>query len=131
MYSEIVQEPQFYLDAPNGFYPEATSFIITGEYLEYLCAALHTKTVTCFFKTYYAGGGLGEKGYRYKKAFLENLPIVTIDETMNKMFISKINKIQKLASEHKSTLVLDNELNDMIVKLYNLSNDEINFIKSQ
>ena len=27
------------------------------------------------FKNYYAGGGLGEKGIRYKKAFLNNLPI--------------------------------------------------------
>ena len=75
MYSEIVREPQFYLDNDGEIFPEATSFIMTGEHLEYLYHLLHSKTATYFFKTFYAGGGLGETGYRYKKAFLENLPV--------------------------------------------------------
>ncbi|MDR0872023.1 MAG: hypothetical protein LBN27_00960 [Prevotellaceae bacterium] len=75
MYSEIVREPQFYFDKQGEFFPEATTFIMTGENLEFLYHALHTKAVTYFFKTFYAGGGLGEEGYRYKKKFLENLPV--------------------------------------------------------
>ncbi|MDD2245549.1 MAG: hypothetical protein PHI70_03300 [Proteiniphilum sp.] len=35
VYSEIVREPQFYLDNEGRFFPEATTFIMTGEYLEY------------------------------------------------------------------------------------------------
>ncbi|MGL2449598.1 DUF7149 domain-containing protein [Helicobacter pylori] len=79
VYGEIVQEPRFYLD--NGecelgyFYAEATSFILTGEHLRYLLGMLHSKLITFAFKTFYAGGGLGESGYRYKKAFIERLPI--------------------------------------------------------
>lgn len=79
VYGEIVQEPRFYLD--NGecelgvFYAEATSFILTGEHLHYLLGMLHSQLVTFAFKTFYAGGGLGESGYRYKKAFIERLPI--------------------------------------------------------
>ncbi|GAA7001607.1 class I SAM-dependent DNA methyltransferase [Helicobacter pylori] len=70
VYGEIVQEPRFYLD--NGecelgyFYAEATSFILTGEHLRYLLGMLHSKLITFAFKTFYAGGGLGESGYRYK-----------------------------------------------------------------
>ena len=75
MYSEIVREPQLYLDLDGEFYPEATVFIMTGEHLGFLYHVLHTKTVTFLFKTFYAGGGLGETGYRYKKAFLEKLPV--------------------------------------------------------
>lgn len=77
VYGEIVQEPRFYLD--NGecelgsFYAEATSFILTGEHLRYLLGMLHSKLITFAFKTFYAGGGLGESGYRYKKAFIERL----------------------------------------------------------
>ncbi len=84
VYGEIVQEPRFYLD--NGecglgyFYAEATSFILTGEYLRYLLGMLHSKLITFAFKTFYAGGGLGESGYRYKKAFIERLPIPQITE---------------------------------------------------
>lgn len=84
VYGEIVQEPRFYLD--NGecelgvFYAEATSFILTGEHLRYLLGMLHSKLITFAFKTFYAGGGLGESGYRYKKAFIERLPIPQITE---------------------------------------------------
>ncbi len=78
VYGEIVQEPRFYLD--NGecelgyFYAEATSFILIGEHLRYLLGMLHSKLITFAFKTFYAGGGLGESGYRYQKAFIERLP---------------------------------------------------------
>lgn len=75
IYSEIVQEPQFFFDKEGKFIPEATTFIMVGEYLEYLYDVLHSKIATYIFKTFYAGGGLGNGGYRYKKAFLELLPI--------------------------------------------------------
>src|SRR5699024_3272015 len=72
MYSEIVREPQFFLDNKGEFYPEATTFIITGnENLENLTFLLNSKLITYFFRKFYAGGGLGKKGIRYKKAFLE------------------------------------------------------------
>ena len=83
MYSEIVKEPQFYLD--NGefkfgsFYAEATSFILSGNEnfthsLHYLLGILHSKLITYAFKEFYAGGGLGESGYRYKKAIFRATP---------------------------------------------------------
>ena len=48
--------------------------MISGEHLKYLTAFLNSKTITFCFKTFYAGGELVGK-YRYKKSFLENLPI--------------------------------------------------------
>ncbi len=74
MYSEIVRHPQFYSDT-EGFYIQATSFLMTGKSMKYICGLLNSKPVTYFFKQWYASGGLGEEGYRYKKAFLENLPL--------------------------------------------------------
>ncbi|EAL5117017.1 class I SAM-dependent DNA methyltransferase, partial [Campylobacter coli] len=71
VYSEIVRKPQFYLDTKLNFYAEATSFILTGENLKYLIAFLNNDFVAFIFKTFYAGGNLGENGFRYKKAFLE------------------------------------------------------------
>ena len=74
MYSEIVRKPQFYLDNEN-FVPEATTFILTGEHIDSLVQYLNSSIVAWIFKTYYAGGGLGSEGFRYKKQFLINLPI--------------------------------------------------------
>ncbi|SUP95248.1 TaqI-like C-terminal specificity domain [Weeksella virosa] len=110
MYSEIVREPQFYLDKNGEFFAEATSFIMTGEHLEYLYHLLNSKTATYFFKTFYAGGSLGNEGFRYKKAFLEKLPIPINNENI------EINK--------------DNA-NDVIFKLYKLDTSEIEFLENQ
>ena len=74
LYSEIVRSPQFYLDIKR-FVPEATTFIISGEHLDALVQYLNSSVVAWIFKTFYAGGGLGEDGFRYKKQFLINLPI--------------------------------------------------------
>ncbi|HEA8014371.1 TPA: Eco57I restriction-modification methylase domain-containing protein, partial [Campylobacter coli] len=65
VYSEIVRKPQFYLDVNLNFYAEATSFILTGENLKYLIAFLNNDFVAFIFKTFYAGGNLGENGFRY------------------------------------------------------------------
>ena len=75
MYAEIVQKPKFYLDKNGEFYPEATTFILTGEHVDYLERILNSNITHFIFETFYAGGGLGEHGTRYKKVFLENLPI--------------------------------------------------------
>ncbi|EJF7375392.1 Eco57I restriction-modification methylase domain-containing protein, partial [Campylobacter coli] len=64
VYSEIVRKPQFYLDTKLNFYAEATSFILTGENLKYLIAFLNNDFVAFIFKTFYAGGNLGENGFR-------------------------------------------------------------------
>ncbi|MDB8629575.1 TaqI-like C-terminal specificity domain-containing protein [Streptococcus mutans] len=77
LFSEIVNSPKFYLDKTKKFVPEATAFLISGENktLEYLLDWLNSYTISYIFKKFYAGGSLGDKGYRYKKEFLLKLPI--------------------------------------------------------
>ena len=84
IYSEIVSSPQFNVDF-DGVYPDASVFIITGSNIKYLTALLNSKPVSYFFKTFYAGGELVGK-YRYKKAFLQNLPIPIPKEIIKSMF---------------------------------------------
>ena len=78
MFSEIVRSPQFYLDTEKHFVPEATAFILCSEdynLLKTLIDWLNSPVLGNIFKVFYAGGGLGDTGYRYKKKFLQNLPI--------------------------------------------------------
>ncbi len=138
VYGEIVQEPRFYLD--NGecelgfFYAEATSFILTGEHLHYLLGMLHSKLITFAFKTFYAGGGLGESGYRYKKAFIERLPIPQITEK-NQELADKITDGAKqiLALKEKdpkaNTQKLEKEIDALVYQLYHLTDEEIKIIE--
>ncbi len=138
VYGEIVQEPRFYLD--NGecelgyFYAEATSFILTGEHLHYLLGMLHSKLITFAFKTFYAGGGLGESGYRYKKAFIERLPIPQITP-QNQKLADKITDGAKAILEAKekdpkaNTQKLEKEIDTLVYQLYHLTDEEIKTIE--
>ncbi|GAA8800886.1 class I SAM-dependent DNA methyltransferase [Helicobacter pylori] len=138
VYGEIVQEPRFYLD--NGecelgyFYAEGTSFILTGEHLRYLLGMLHSKLITFAFKTFYAGGGLGESGYRYKKAFIERLPIPKITP-QNQELAHKITDCAQAILEAKekdpkaNTQKLEKEIDALVYQLYNLTDEEIKIIE--
>ena len=48
---------------------------MTGSHLDYICHLLNSNLIAFIFKKFYAGGGLGEEGYRYKKQFIEKLPL--------------------------------------------------------
>ena len=113
VYSEIVKMPQFYLDKSEHFMIEATSFIMTGEHLDYLIHLLNSKIVSYIFKRFYSGGGLGKKAFRYKKAFLTNLPIPKYDDSYQKLF-SCSEKIE-----------------EDIAMLYGLDKEEIEFINRE
>ncbi|QTP02597.1 class I SAM-dependent DNA methyltransferase [Helicobacter pylori] len=138
VYGEIVQEPRFYLD--NGecglgyFYAEATSFILTGEHLRYLLGMLHSKLITFAFKTFYAGGGLGESGYRYKKAFIERLPIPKItpeNQELADKIIALVDKIlqAKVKDPKANTQGLEKEIDALVYQLYHLTDEEIKTIE--
>ncbi|GAA7360282.1 class I SAM-dependent DNA methyltransferase [Helicobacter pylori] len=140
VYGEIVQEPRFYLD--NGecelgyFYAEATSFILTGEHLHYLLGMLHSKLITFAFKTFYAGGGLGESGYRYKKAFIERLPIPKItpkNQELAHKITALVEQILQLKEEYPkaNTQGLEKEIDALVYQLYNLTAEEIKIIEER
>jgi hypothetical protein len=111
---------------------------MTGKNLKYLIALLNSKPVTFFFKQFYAGGGLGEEGYRYKKAFLEQLPIPKIAESDQKPFIDLVDKIlaitkdeDYLQNKEKQAKVKEYEyqIDQMVYKLYGLTDEEIKVIE--
>lgn len=135
VYSEIVRQPQFYFDTEK-FYVEATSFLMTGKNVKYICGLLNSEPVTYFFKQWYAGGGLGEEGYRYKKAFLENLPLPPITRS-NQSIVTQIEAlVDKILSAKKSNPQADTsnwerEIDLMVYKLYNLTYEEVEIIDPQ
>lgn len=148
VYSEIVRSPQFFLDEREHFFAEATSFIMTGENLKYLTGLLNTSFVASIFKNFYAGGGLGSEGYRYKKAFLERLPIPKITEE-NKDLANKIvslvdeilemqnpsttreNPSVKSSDASKDHKALQKQIDSLVYDLYSLNEEEIKIIEGR
>lgn len=140
VWAEIVREPNFAYDN-SGFYCEATSFLMTGNNLKYFFGLLNSKPVALFFKTFYAGGGLGNVGYRYKKAFIEQIPIPIITET-NKIIVNQIeetvNKILIITqsadytqnpNKKDQTIKYERQIDELVYKLYDLTEEEIKIIE--
>ncbi|GAA5343656.1 MAG: hypothetical protein canaca05_11630 [Anaerolineaceae bacterium] len=137
IYAEIVHDQRFYLDN-RGYYPEATSFLMTGPHLKYIYALLNSDPVTWIFKKFYAGGGLGKEGFRYKKNFLEDLPIPPPIATIEKDIIDVVEEIIKIAetddfiqnNEKKQSIKeYEDLINDIIYNLYGFSEDETRYIQ--
>jgi hypothetical protein len=100
IYSEIVINPQFTLDN-KGFVPEATVFFIIGSNLIELVHFLNSNHCAWIFKKFYAGGGLGDKGFRYKKEFLEKLPLPKkIESLTDYNYYSKENYFNSKEKEY-------------------------------
>ncbi len=141
VWQEIVRNPSFAYDS-RKFYCEATSFFMTGEDLKYLIAILNSKPATFFFKKFYAGGGLGEEGFRYKKEFLEQLPIPPITkenqhivqqiENLVDQILSLTQSEDPLESSQKQEKVKEYErqIDQLVYKLYDLTEDEIKVVES-
>ena len=75
VYAEIVPNAAFFYDF-SGMYIEATAFVLTGEYVKLLTAMLNSQLLMFAFKFFYAGGNLLGDTFRYKKVFLQKLPVV-------------------------------------------------------
>jgi type II restriction/modification system DNA methylase subunit YeeA len=140
VWQEIVREPSFAYDN-SGMYVEATAFLMTGKNLKYIIGLLNSKPVAFFFKTFYAGGGLGEDGYRYKKAFLEQLPLPSItkeNQPIADQIVQKVDQILTLTqsedydtNQKKQQQVknLEYEIDQLVYKLYGLTEEEIKIIE--
>ncbi|HPO66112.1 MAG TPA: TaqI-like C-terminal specificity domain-containing protein [Bacteroidales bacterium] len=135
VYSEIVRKPQFYYDTEN-FYVEATSFLMTGKKVKYLCGLLNSKSAAYFFKRFYSGGGLGDEGYRYKKDFLERLPL-PIYTTNNLSIVQQIETLvdkiisAKRENPQSDTQELEHEIDKLVYQLYDLTEEEIKIIEKE
>lgn len=138
VYSEIVREPQFCFDI-NKYYPEATSFLMTGPNLKFLVSILNSKCFTYFFDRFYAGGGLGDTGYRYKKQFLELTPIPKISTEEQKPYIDLVDRILKITLQKNYDFMkppqdqkeLEKKIDEMVYKLYKIKDlEEIKLIEN-
>jgi len=144
VWQEIVREPTFAFD-DSGMYCEATTFLMTGSNLKYIIGLLNSNSVAFFFKKYYSGGGLGGEGFRYKKAFLERLPIPSITD-QNQPLVSNIESLvdeilaitrqknynpDSSTEETKKVKELESQIDELVYQLYNLTKDEIKIIEGE
>ncbi len=133
VWQEIVREGTFSIDR-NKFYPEATTFILTGKNLTYLLGILNSKFFLYAFKNYYAGGHLGSTGIRFKRKFIESSPIPPITKENQSLVTEIENKVDeilavKTADPEADTTELENEIDQLVYTLYDLTPEEIAIVE--
>ena len=128
VYPETTQGAYFCLDE-NQYFIDKTCFMITGDNLKFLLGNLSSSLFEFAYKHIYSSIELGKSAYQYNKHALVLLPII------NPSFVSLNDKknIENLVellleSNKKDKYLMD--LDNLIYKLYNISNEEIEFINS-
>ena len=130
IFQEMVQEPSFTFDKEGEFFCLDTARIITGNDIDYLIAIFNSNLFFFAVKTFYGGGGLGATGVRMKHTFFENFHCPKLNEK-NKQILTEL-VVQTFNSYKNNTMeYVEKQINKVIYNIYNISNEEIEFIESQ
>ncbi len=102
--------------------------------LLYLTALLNSNVNFYYFKQ--IGAKLGASGYEMSKIFVEKLPIPKINSKNQKLadeLINLVDEILKAKEQNKNanTQELENKINSIVYKLYNLTEEEIKIIEGK
>ena len=124
VWGEISDKPKFAIDVDGEYYPEATTFLMTGEHLKYLLCFLNSTLSEYFFAKYGTTTGMGT--LRWKKYLIELLPIP--EPTPDKEAIIT-HLLDKLLQSNGNDHCLIEQINQEIYKLFGLTSEEVNFIE--
>jgi len=144
VWKEMVQTASFLYDE-NGFLGNDTTSFISGSSrtkLKSLTALLNSRFIDFIYRKFYSGGGLGASGYRYKKDFMRFLPIKKLSEEEQKPFVELVDQIMELKnplaplkggtlseSAQAEVSYLENQIDQLVYKLYDLTEEEIQLIE--
>ena len=112
---------------------DKTCFMITGSNLKILVGLLSSTLMTFAYKRYCSGTVLGAKGYQYNKHALEKLPVAKIPASRQQFFTILVDQIldAKHANSEADTSDLENKIDKLVYKLYNLTEDEIAIVEGK
>jgi len=130
VFPDIALESRFVFDE-KGFYPDATLFIIPLED-KYLLGLLNSKLIWFYLSKHcpVIGSEKNRGRLRLKSVYIKKLPVFT-DISSNKMKIENIvDQIltSKKANPEADTSTLEREIDELVYKLYGLTEEEIKIV---
>ena len=128
VYNDIAQKLTFCLSEKEMFFNNTIYFIKTKSNIEYLLGILNSDLIDWCYKT--ISVQLGENAVRMFTTYVEKIPIPIIDKEKQLQIINLVDKINKSKIEKISTEMYENDINEIVYKLYDLSKEEIKFIKN-
>ena len=127
---ELVENGRFAYD-DSGIYCEATSFMMTGRQLKYLCAVLNSKLVRWFLQRIAPTSGMGT--LRWKKVYVEAIPIPKLSVEKQALFIELVDHIleTKATDLNDEVSAAESEVDLQVYELYGLTAMEISAVEER
>ena len=126
---ELVENGRFAYD-DSGIYGEATSFIMTGECVKYLCAVLNGELARWFLQQVAPTSGMGT--LRWKKVYVETIPVPKISAVKQQPLIQLVDCIleAKAANPDADVCELEKRIDQIVYSLYDLTPEEIAIVEA-
>ncbi|MCM4160881.1 class I SAM-dependent DNA methyltransferase [Antarcticibacterium flavum] len=111
----------------EGFYTNQKCFILTGNNLEYLVSFFNSKLFKFCFEENFPE--LQGNTRELNKVVFEQIPVKPVDN--ENLFIDKVNQILELKKENPAadTSFLETEIDQLIYRLYGLTEEEITIVE--
>jgi len=123
---ELTDHANFCLDT-EGYYLNNTVFFLIGDRLPYILSFLDSKLCEWYFGKIAATSGVGTR--RWIKQYIEQICIPLSPSSRDEKVLGElVMDIQKRKKKGLDTSDLENQVDDVIFSLFNLSTDEVNFI---
>lgn len=110
----------------KGMYLTNSAYFLTGKNIKYILAILNSKLTDYYFFQITAKIAGGRK--RYTKQYVEQVRIPEIPVEQQKPFVKLVDKILESKQKGLDTAALENEIDIMVYKLYNLTYEEVEII---
>lgn len=128
VYQEICLNASYSFDDKNSFLTNNAYMMISPNYnLKLLLGLLNSKLYWWFFTK--NNVSLGSSGVRMLAMFIEVLPIPKVDKKTEKEIVKLVEKVIEGKKVGIDTRELEGEIDKIVYKLYNLSNEEIEIIE--
>ena len=127
LWIELVDEGRFSYDN-SGILGEATTFMMTGKSLKFLCAVLNSRLIRWFLQQTAPTSGMGT--LRWKKAYVENIPIPTLSEEGQHSFVQLVDSIleSKSSDPKNDTTETETRIEELVYQAFGLTIEEVSAI---
>ncbi|HIC3482610.1 TPA: class I SAM-dependent DNA methyltransferase [Campylobacter coli] len=134
-WQRITQEPSFILEK-EYILLDSMAFMVANSKneLKYLLGFLNSSLIFYYFKN--IGHLYSDKGFLLSNQYVEKFPILKINSKNQKIadeLINLVDEILKAKEQDKNanTQELENKINSLVYKLYNLTEEEIKIIENK
>ncbi len=127
VYPETTHGAFFFYDHNGKYYCDKTCFLMTGSGLKFIHLVLSSKALEYYYKFHCSGTKLGISGFQYNKHSLEKVFLPEVKQP----FIEIADKITSERDSNNDTTSLENQIDQIVYKLYDLTPEEISFVEEE